>query len=381
MKNITLLFFIFFVIVVAQDDYEKWLKEQQAAMKAMTEEENRYIEAVTNEFDDYVAEQERQFQEFKDAVEKKWDEFKFSSKKTYVNYDDNLDSRASVDFEKGAIEVEVIVVKDPKASNSELAEKGEEKLKKKIEQIAKVKTDDQQPLLKDQLQTSKGEKVTTKNARSYASESVKKHKVKKQQIKSKDGKTRIKYTVKIKMLPNHLEVRAKRFKKEVKQQSKRFNIDARVAFAIMHTESSFNPKARSHVPAYGLMQLVPKTGARDAYNYVYKKDKLVRGKYLYKPANNIELGCAYISKIRHVYFRDITNDQCAYYCTISAYNTGIGNVAKTFTGKTKLKPAVKAVNSRQPDDVYKYLKRNLPHKETRDYLDRVIDRISFYESW
>ena len=368
-------------LIYSQAEYEQWLKEQQKGLETMAEGENNYLAAITQEFDDYLVEQERLYQNFKDEVEKKWDEFRYSSKWTYVDYDKDLDSRASVDFEKGEVEVEVIVEKDPKSTNKELAKKGAEKLKKKLEQIAQVKADDQKPLLKDQLQTSTGEKVTAKNAGSYASETVKKTKVKKQKIKSKDGKTRIKYTVKIRMLPNHLDVRAKRYKDEVIKQSNRFNIDPRVAFAIMHTESSFNPKARSHVPAYGLMQLVPKSGARDAYNYVYKKDKLVRGRYLYKPKNNIELGCAYISKLRHVYFKGVSNDESAYYCTIASYNTGAGNVARSFTGKTKLKPAVKTVNSKSSKDVYKHLKRNLPYKETRDYLVRVTDRISYYESW
>ena len=361
-------------LIYSQEGFSKWLEEQQ-------KEQETYLQEVTDQFDSYVKEQEKLYEEFKEEVEKKWDEFRFSSKKTYVNYDEDLDSRASIDFEKGEVEVEVIVEKDPKSTNKELAKKGEAKLKKKLEQMAQIKADDQKPLLKDQLQTSKGEKVTEKNAGSYASETVKKSKVKKQKIKSKDGKTRVKYTVKVRMLPDHLDVRAKRYKDEVIKQSKRFNIDPRVAFAIMHTESSFNPKARSHVPAFGLMQLVPKSGARDAYNYVYKKDKLVRGRYLYKPKNNIELGCAYISKVRHVYFKNVSNDKSAYYCTIAAYNTGAGNVARSFTGKTKLKPAIKAVNSKSPDGVYKHLKQKLPHKETRDYLVRVTDRISYYESW
>ena len=363
-----------FDFLFSQDDFNKWLEEDQ-------KKQENYLQGVTDQFDSYVKEQEKLYEEFKEEVEKKWDEFRFSSNKSYVNYDEDLDSRASVDFEKGEVEVEVIVEKDPKSTNKELAEKGEAKLRKKLEQIAQVKADDQKPLLKDQLQTSKGKKVTEKNAGSYASEVVKKNKVKKQKIKSNDGKTRVKYTVKVRMLPDHLDVRAKRYKDEVIKQSKRFNIDPRVALAIMHTESSFNPKARSHVPAFGLMQLVPRSGARDAYNYVYKKDKLVRGEYLYKPKNNIELGCAYISKVRHVYFKNVSNDESAYYCTIAAYNTGAGNVARSFTGKTKLRPAIEAVNSKNPVGVFKHLKRNLPHKETRDYIVRVTDRISYYESW
>ena len=117
----------------------------------------------------------------------------------------------------------------------------------------------------------------------------------------------------------------------------------------MQTESSFNPKARSHIPAYGLMQLVPKSGARDAFYHVYKKDRLLKDTYLYVPANNIELGCAYINKIRYAYFKNIKDDKSAYYCTISAYNTGAGNVARALTGKTKLKAATNKVNSMNPD--------------------------------
>lgn len=183
------------------------------------------------------------------------------------------------------------------------------------------------------------------------------------------------------MQPDHVKTRAERFKKEVLKQSKRFNIDPAVAFAIIQTESSFNPKARSHIPAYGLMQLVPKSGARDAYNYVYEKDRMVKGKYLYVPANNIELGCAYISKIRYVYFKNVKDEKSAYYCTISAYNTGPGNVAKALTGKTKLDAAAKKVNSMKSEKVYNILRDKLPYAETRKYLNKVVNRIGYYRSW
>ncbi len=112
-----------------------------------------------------------------------------------------------------------------------------------------------------------------------------------------------------------------------------------------------------------------------------KKINCFGGGYLYKPANNIELGCAYISKIRHSYFKSIQNEKSATYCTISAYNTGAGNVAKSFTGKTKLKPAIQVINSKSPRGVYDHLKRELPYKETRDYLEKVTERMAYYASW
>ena len=380
MKKIIYIFIVY-SMVFGQDDYELWLKKQQSGFEALVEEENSYMAAITKEFDDYQAEQERLYQNFKDEVEKKWDEFKSSSKKTYVDYDGDLNARGSIDFENGVVEVEVIVDADPKQTSSEEKKVGEDLLKKKLTQMVKKEADDKKPLLKDQLKNKQGQKVNVKNADSFAKETVKKQKVKKVEFEGKDGLKRIKYTLKLKLQPNHVNTRANRFKQDVITQSKRFNIDPAVAFAIMQTESSFNPKARSHIPAYGLMQLVPKSGARDAYNYVYKKDKLLRGGYLYKPANNIELGCAYISKIRHSYFKSIQNEKSATYCTISAYNTGAGNVAKSFTGKTKLKPAIQVINSKSPRGVYDHLKRELPYKETRDYLEKVTKRMAYYGSW
>ncbi|HBR87302.1 MAG TPA: hypothetical protein DEA65_05665, partial [Candidatus Marinimicrobia bacterium] len=314
-KSSFVIIFIVFSMAYGQDDYEKWLKDQQSAFNTLVEEENTYMESITKEFDDYQTEQERLYQNFKDEVEKKWDEFKFSSKKTYVDYDGDLNARGSIDFENGEIEVEVIVDADPKQTSSEEKEAGEELLKKKLTQMVKKEADDKEPLLKDQLQDKQGQEVTDKNADSFAKETVKEQTVKKEKFTAKDGTERIKYTVKVKMQPDHVNTRAERFKEEVLTQSKRFNIDPAIAMAIMQTESSFNPKARSPIPAFGLMQLVPKSGARDAYNHVYKQDKLVSGKYLYVPSNNIELGCAYISKIRYAYFKNIRNDKSAYYCT------------------------------------------------------------------
>ena len=258
-KKLTYISFVFLSFVSGQTEYEQWLKDQKAGLNSMAAAENAYMASVTKEFDNYIVEQEQLYQDFKDEVEKKWDAFKFSSSKTYVDYDNDLNARASVDFEKGLVEVEVIVEDDPKQSVVEKKNAGDKKLQKKLTQIIQKKADDDKPLLKDQLQNNQGRKVTTSNAKSFAKEIVNQKKVKKVEFEGKDGLRRIKYTLKLKLQPNHVNTRANRFKQDVITQSKRFNIDPAVAFAIMQTESSFNPKARSHIPAYGLMQLVPKS--------------------------------------------------------------------------------------------------------------------------
>jgi membrane-bound lytic murein transglycosylase C len=365
----------------AQDDFEKWKQQQAQALSDLEVEQNQYLESVTREYDNYLLEQNRQFEDFKTEVEEKWGEFKGSDAKRLVNYDPDLNSRSTIDFEKGEIEVEVIVEDSPKKSSTQKEAEGVLALEKKIQKVVTQPAADKAPLLADQVKDQTGKKISPSKAKTYAKETVKKQEIHKTVEKAKDGNTRVKYTIKLKMVPDHVEVRAKRFKAEILKQSKRFDIDPAIAFAIMQTESSFNPEARSHIPAYGLMQLVPKSGARDAYNYVYKKDKLLPGKYLYNPSNNIELGCAYISKLRHVYFRRIKNNRTAYYCTIAAYNTGAGNVARALTGTTKLRPTAEIANAKTPDQIYNTLLRNLPYEETQHYLEKVNERMSYYEAW
>ena len=430
-------------VTVAQDSFEEFKNRQQQAQQQAFEDEinefKNYVAEVTSQYEAYEEQQAKEFEAFKKAVEEKWQDFKAPSKKEYVEYDDDLDSRASVDFEKGEITVEVIVeeeiptpdpepikkvektvpkqetkqapkkqvtqekkkVTEPKTLKSivektkapesqkekpqqkspEVKKKiADKKLQRKLTDILKAKGNDGKPMLNKQVVDKKGKTVTPATAKAYASELVANEPVATKTYKAKDGKKRTVYTVKVPMKSDHINTRADRYKQEILKQSKRFNIDPIIAFAVMETESAFNPKAKSHIPAYGLMQLVPKSGARDAYLYVYKKDKFIDGDYLYQPGNNIELGCAYLSKIRHKYFKSIKDDERAYICAVPAYNTGIGNVAKALVNQAKLKPASQKANSMSPDQLYKKLHKDLKHQEARDYLERVWSRKDKYHS-
>ncbi len=382
LQNISLFILVSYCSIgFAQDDFDKFKNAQEAALQTFSEVQNQYMESITLEYESDLREQRRLFELFKTEVEQKWDSFKSSSATTFVDYDKGLKSRSSIDFEKGEVVIEVIVEDQPEKTLSQKRKSGELGLEEKLKKLLTQDAGDNRTLLKDQVRTTTGENVTQNNVKLFASSSIGAQRISQTKFRAKDGKPRVKYTATIKMVPDHIEVRAKRFKADILKQSKRFNIDPAVAFAIMQTESYFNPKARSHIPAYGLMQLVPSSGARDAYNFVYKRDRLLNGDYLYNPARNIELGCAYISKLRHVYFKDIKNEQNAYYCTISAYNTGPGNVARALTGNTKLAPAAKVANSMTPDQLYRILKSDLPHSETKDYLEKVTSRLGNYQSW
>ena len=256
-------------------------------------------------------------------------------------------------------------------SEDDSEKKIKEKLTDALIGIITKKADDNKPLLENQVENSGDQNITVNNVENEAEDVIEKKEIKAETYKSKDGKKRTKYTVTIPLKNNHLDERTKRYKKDILKQAERWKLDPAIVFALMETESAFNPKARSHIPAFGLLQLVPKSGARDAYRYVYKEDKLVTGDYLYEPINNIELGCAYLSKIRYYYFENIKDDELAYICSIPAYNTGIGNVSKTLCGKTYTNPAAKVASSMNTQELYNKLTTELEYEEARNYLKKV----------
>jgi len=93
----------------------------------------------------------------------------------------------------------------------------------------------------------------------------------------------------------------------VQRLAPRFDVDARLALAIVRAESNFNPGARSPRNAMGLMQLIPDTaerfGVRDAFD----------------PEQNVRGGLAYLKWLIARYDGDIAR-------VASAYNAGEGTV-------------------------------------------------------
>ena len=379
---------------------------------------------VTNKYDDSEKKLREKREKFKKAVEKKWDTYEESTSKSYVSYSKDLSSRTIVDFDKGEVTIELIVdEEDPKNdsydSNSDLDlrlfttklklsskflsinprllnvlmmlvfqededsnndDNVNSSFTKRLSKILKEKGDDGEPILKDQLVDASGKAVETVGNTLGIAKDLISDKTKKVRMHfAKDGKKRTIISIKIPLSDNHMEKRRERYKELIEIEARRFNIPTEIALAIAETESAFNPKAKSHVPAYGLMQLVPKTGARDAYQWIYKKDKFISGRYLYKPRNNVELGCAYLSMIRHHYFSAIRDDELAYICAIPAYNTGVGNVSKALINKTNIREASKKANKMNKDELYDKLYSDLSSKEAKNYLKKVWTRKENYK--
>jgi len=368
------------LLLIGQQDFEEFLKQDQADQDAFTEE-------FLNAYNAYVEADRAAYENFRRDVERQWGDFTESSQKDWVEYSEDLTWRTKVDFETGTAEVEVLV--DPVEAQDPV--KLERKLEAAVEELVTTqgRTKDYamadekplplkaQPVLKDQVRTKENKAVTPSNARQFAKEIVKEKPIEKKQVRTKEG-NKVRVSVNLSLVPNHAKVRAEEYKKSVGEYSKKYKVDPALVYAVIHTESSFNPKAKSHIPAFGLMQIVPKYAGRDAYKLVYKQDKLLNANYLFDAGNNIELGVAYLHILQTRYFSDISNEASRTYCTIAAYNTGAGNVARAFNGTTNIRKAVPNIDKMSPEQVYRTMKRNLPYDETKNYLDKVSQRMEDY---
>lgn len=234
------------------------------------------------------------------------------------------------------------------------------------------------PWLVNQVQTTDGRALSTTNAAVTAEKIVADRAQPPKQLTGEDKQARQVVTVEFPLVPDHLRVRAERFQPLAAQYAARFKLDPALLLAVMHTESSFNPRARSRVPAFGLMQLVPVSAARDAYRFVYGQDKLLDADYLFDPGNNVELGAAFLKLLDSRYLKAIDNSESRRYCAIAAYNTGAGNVSRAFGGARNVNDAAPAINALKPEQVYQRLRTGLPFVETRDYVQRVRERLPLY---
>jgi LysM repeat protein len=202
--------------------------------------------------------------------------------------------------------------------------------------------------------------------------------VEQEELHGADGRIRQMSRVRIRLGKNHLSVRARRFYPLIREHAVRFGHDPALIMAMVHTESAFNPMAASSANAYGLMQLVPTSGGREAYSWLHKKDLAPSPAYLLRPRENIELGTAYLRLLQDRIFKGVQHPDSRLYCAVAAYNGGGGSVGKAFTGSRAVSASLVRINAATPLQVLKRLRSSAPRKETRDYMQRVFERAPLY---
>jgi membrane-bound lytic murein transglycosylase C len=366
-----------------------------------------FLKQRQSEFSQYEQQQQQQFAAFVSAwrdahsaylkqVTEKWQDPNLPSAKVWVQYSDDLNNRTSVNFERGEVTVELLNSTD----DTQAIAYAQQQLKE-LSQVSVGETLAKDPvyiaanyaLNKKQLtaHTSGQPQATTVQPSKKASpvtnqlaqQNVLATEVVEQTLAAQPPtviKQQDRVTISYTLPANTLSSQAKRYLPEVRQQAARYDLEPALLLAIIHTESSFNPLARSPIPAFGLMQIVPTSAGKDVSQFLQGKPMLLSPEYLFQPDNNVEAGSTYMHLLTNRYFKNVRNAQSRLYMSIAAYNTGPGNVAKTLSGSNSLNQASIAANSMSADKIFQHMVNNLPAQETRNYLQKVVKRTAYYQA-
>ncbi|MCI2236393.1 murein transglycosylase domain-containing protein [Helicobacter sp. CaF467b] len=301
------------------------------------------------------------------------DDAQTASQEVYVKYTDSYLSRAEVDFAKGVILVSTLDTKNPK-----------EALHKAIVMTLLTPDDPEKvdlysdkevvysgtPYLANLVKDNEGKVILYPwRANRYATYLIN-NSLKTREIKE-EGQKKVVYYVQFDMVADREIQNEHKYGEYVALYAKEYGIEQALIFAIIKTESSFNPYAVSHIPAYGLMQVVPASAGRDVYRALNNKDGIPTKEMLFTPKINIQYGSTYLDILFSRYLTGIKNSLSHEYCVIAAYNTGSGNVLSVFHKDRK--KAVEVINSMTSAEVYRKLRTSLKYEEARNYLLKVTN--------
>jgi membrane-bound lytic murein transglycosylase C len=388
-------------------------KQYGDAQQQQLDEFEKMSARMEKQFDELQQRMEAQREQLRQRVARQWTDVRVSTQRTWVDYGERTDARSQVDFEKGEVEVAVLVPVEEVAPGKgrstapdrltpqeleRLRRLAEEKLREQTKRLVTQAEPPPQkdpehpapppgaepkdaksrrgpkpppPVLQGQLAGEDGKPVTAESAGRFVHDQLApKMVVDPKPVVADDGQSRIQVRVKVPLVPEHLKVRADRYAAQVKAQAQRLGVDPALVFAVIHTESSFNPMAHSGAGAYGLMQLIPKSAAFEAYKYLYKTEKLVTPEYLYDPENNITLGATYLKLLDSAFFGQLKSRENGRVLSIAAYNCGPTKIKKTVMKGRDL-------DRMTPEQVVA-LVRQLAPEETKNYVVRVRERMEQY---
>jgi peptidoglycan lytic transglycosylase C len=352
--------------------FDDFVKAQQAGMDQITNDYQAYKDRYLTAFDDY-----------QDQLNKEWQDAEISNQEAWVEYSVDLQKKTVIDFAFNEIRISY------KTDNAESDVQDIEQQVLKQDLLSLLRKTERQAVESDPINI----KLMAGNSRAQlqnipllseisalygsidnAQEKLAGAALIIQEVTNKGELVIVKIPL-AKELPLK---RAEKYLASAQQAAKKWNMDPALVMAIAHSESHFNPLARSHIPAFGLMQIVPASAGKDASKLMYGKPRLLTSDELYNPSFNLDTGSAYLSMLHTRYLKGINNPTSRLYCAIAAYNTGPGNVAKAFIGRASMQRAFGVINQLTPDQVFQTLQHDLPYEETRKYLVKVTNHLKNY---
>ena len=373
-------------VLANANGFDQFLNQQQGGF-------DQYRTQLMQDFESYQQVTMEEFASFKASVSAFWGDEKVGSASEWVEYSTDLQTRTRVNFETGEMIIETIDQPDSTAAATKIgaalrnvAHKTVEQahqddqlsqaIEKRIAQLstpAETATPTKDPVIADIL-TGRPNPTQEEIDQSIRNAVQQARGV--QRPATEDN--RMIYQFSIPLNKANISNKADRFRPQIVKYAADEKIDPALVLAIMHSESSFNPMAKSPIPAFGLMQIVPRSAGLDATEKVYGQQRMVSPSYLYNADNNIKLGCAYLHILNYRYLAAIENPESRTYCVIAAYNTGSGNVARAFSPGRNVRVASEQINRMTPLQVYNRLVSHLPYEETRNYMKKVTPRYQAY---
>lgn len=138
----------------------------------------------------------------------------------------------------------------------------------------------------------------------------------------------------------------KKYSEYVERYSDEYGLEPSLVYAVIRTESGFDPDAQSDAGACGIMQMMP-----SSFEWLQQK-RGTEGEYttedLFNPEVCIDYGC-YLLK----YFYDYYGDER---CAVAAYNAGF--VVGEWLADSRYSKDGKTLD-------------NIPYPETSNYVDKV----------
>ena len=372
MKKIIVLAIVVSLVLIAssQDSFEDYMAEQN-------QQQSDYGNQQNKAYQNYHQEQDSLFIQYKEQIEKLWNEFKESTPKKWITYNENFTGRSEVSFEEGDITVDAVV--DSDADQDE----AKEIIKKQLISIMEEKDSTEKPILADQVKNPiDPEKVLSADNIEKLAEKIVDN-AKKTTITGSDDQTRVKFSISLELIPDHVRKRAEKYTPIIEDYCQEYKVDASLALAIAHTESYFNPKAYNrHGNAYGMMQIVPKYAGLTMNNFLFKKNSKPSSRDLFNPDINLHMGIAYLRWLADNKWNRVKNHTNQMYCMICSYNGGPGTIYKAMTGRmnnigdkswNKMFDDLSTMDNKK---LFQKLRKDVPYEETRNYIKKVVEKMT-----
>ncbi|CAH6977852.1 Lytic transglycosylase [Vibrio chagasii] len=355
--------------VSASDGLSEFDRKKAEALSSFSNNKEKLHQEFEHSKETYL----NAFTEVKKELAKKWDVPELTGKTRWVQYTNNDTVKRSVDFETGAIVIEVI-------DDNLTADEINRIIHQQVKELETQTT--QQAFANDKVLAANKVKPNQQVAKIKVLPKLKSTQVlssqKKDTYKQKNGLSVTR--VNMALSQNTVQNRAQAYIPYVNKMSQKWDVEAPLILAVMHTESHFNPMAQSHIPAYGLMQVVPTSAGRDVTKRYLGEEKLLPPEVLFNPEFNIDIGTSYLNILDKHYLKRVQNNEVRTYLSISSYNGGVGAVARHFSGKAKLSSLPEAVEGMTAEAVYNSLVTEFPYKETRNYLKKVQEKRIYYKN-